>query len=71
MLQVAGCDILVRAEPVRRKRLGEAVTVALGEKYNNEASRKWVDGFSEPARERTTLELEQRRSRGEGRKRVE
>jgi hypothetical protein len=33
------------------------VTAALGRKYDTKASRKWVEGFAEPARELTTLEL--------------
>ena len=56
-IQVAGREIPVRAKFTRSTRLREAVTVALGRKYNTAASRKWVEGFAEPARELATLEL--------------
>ncbi len=56
-VQLAGIDIPVRAKLTRSDRIRKAVTVAFGEKYNTKASRKWVDGFGEPARELTTLEL--------------
>ena len=56
-VQVAGVEIPVRAKPTRSARLREAVTVAFGQKYNTKASRKWVEGFAEPARELATLEL--------------
>jgi hypothetical protein len=56
-VQVAGLEIPVRARLTRSARLREAVTVALGRKYNTKASHKWVEGFSEPARELATLEL--------------
>jgi hypothetical protein len=57
MLQVAESEIPVRAKLVRSARLRGAVTTAYGQKYNTKASRKWVEGFGEPARELTTLEL--------------
>ena len=56
-VQVAGLDIPVRAKLTRSARLRQAVTVAFGQKYNTKASGKWVEGFGEPARELTTLEL--------------
>lgn len=56
-IQVAGTEIAVRARHTRSARIREAVTDALGQKYNTKASRKWVEGFAEPAREATTLEL--------------
>ena len=56
-LQVAGLEIPVRAKLTRSSRLRKAVTVALGEKYKTKGSRKWVEGFGEPARELATLEL--------------
>jgi hypothetical protein len=56
-IQVAGTEIAVRAKSTRSARIREAVTVAFGQKYNTKASRKWVEGFAEPARELTTLEL--------------
>ena len=56
-VQLAKREIPVRATPTRSARLRGAVTVALGQKYYTKASRKWVEGFGEPARELTTLEL--------------
>ena len=56
-IQVAGLEIPVRAKLTRGPRLREAVTAAFGQKYNTKASRKWVKGFGEPARELATLEL--------------
>jgi hypothetical protein len=56
-VQVAGVEIPVRARLTRSARLREAVTSAFGRKYDTKASRKWVEGFGEPARELTTLEL--------------
>ena len=56
-VQVAGLELPVRAKLTQSARLREAVTVAFGQKYNTKASQKWVEGFSEPARELTTLEL--------------
>ena len=47
----------VRAVPVRSARLRDAVSVALGVKYDTKASRKWVEGFAEPERVAHTLEL--------------
>lgn len=55
--QVAGRVTTVRAKLTRSARLGEAVTVAPGHKYDTKASRKWVEGFGEPARGMATLEL--------------
>ena len=56
-IQVGALEIPVRARPARGARMREAVTAALGEKYNTKASRKWVEGFAEPARALTTLEF--------------
>jgi hypothetical protein len=56
-IQLGKLEIPVRAKLTRSARLREAVTVAFGEKYNTKASQKWVEGFAEPARELTTLEL--------------
>ena len=56
-VQVGKLEIPVRAKLVNGARIRAAVTAALGEKYNTAASRKWVEGFAEPARVRTTLEL--------------
>src|SRR5919106_743723 len=49
-IQVGGLEIPVRARLARNARIRDAVTVAFGEKYNTKASRKWVEGFAEPAR---------------------
>ncbi|HET6670151.1 MAG TPA: DUF2255 family protein [Pyrinomonadaceae bacterium] len=56
-VQVAGLEIPVRTRLTRSARLRTAVTGAYGEKYNTKASRKWVEGFAEPARELATLEF--------------
>lgn len=56
-MQVGELEIRVRGRLTRSARLRDAVTAAFGEKYNTKASRKWVDGFAEPARALTTLEL--------------
>lgn len=56
-IQVAKLEIPVRARLVRSERIRKAVTEAFGQKYNTKASGKWVEGFAEPAREITTLEL--------------
>lgn len=56
-VQLAEIEIPVRAKLTRSARIRKAVTAAFGEKYNTKASRKWVEGFGEPARELTTLEL--------------
>jgi len=56
-LQVAGLEIPVRAKLTRSARLRSAVTAAFGEKYPTKGSRKWVEGFGEPARELATLEF--------------
>jgi hypothetical protein len=56
-MQVAGLEIPIRAKLTRSARLRDAVTAAYGEKYPTKASRKWVEGFAEPARVLTTLEL--------------
>jgi hypothetical protein len=50
-------EIPVRAKLVGGARIRDAVTAALGEKYNTKGSQKWVEGFAEPARVLTTLEL--------------
>jgi hypothetical protein len=55
--QVGELEIPVRARLAGGARVRDAVTAALGEKYNTKGSRKWVEGFAEPARVRTTLEL--------------
>ena len=56
-IQAGKLEIPVRGKPVRSARMRDAVTVAIGEKYNTKGSKVWVDGFAEPARVLTTLEL--------------
>ena len=56
-IQVGKLEVPVRGKPVRSARIRDAVTVALGEKYNTKGSKVWVDGFAEPARLLTTLEF--------------
>ena len=56
-VQVGELEIPVRARLVSGARIRDAVTAALGEKYNTKGSQKWVEGFAETARVLTTLEL--------------
>lgn len=56
-IQAGELEIPVRARPVRSARLRDAITAAFGEKYNTKASKKWVEGFAEPARVLATLEF--------------
>jgi hypothetical protein len=56
-IQVGELEIPVLARRARGARIRDAVTAAFGEKYNTKASRKWVEGFAEPARAFTTLEF--------------
>jgi len=56
-LQVGALELPVRGRLARSARLRREVTAALGRKYDTKASRKWVEGFAEPERELTTLEL--------------
>jgi hypothetical protein len=57
MIQVGDTELPVRAKFVRGAQILNAVTKALGEKYNTKASQKWVKGFAEPDRVRTTIEF--------------
>lgn len=56
-IQIAGLELPVHAKVAGSARIRKAVTAAYGEKYNTKASRKWVEGFAEPARELATLEF--------------
>jgi hypothetical protein len=56
-IQVGKLEIAVRAKPTRSVRIRNAVTMAFAEKYPTKGSRKWVEGFAEPARVLTTLEF--------------
>ena len=56
-IQIGDLEVSVRAKLVRSARIRDAVTLALGEKYNTKGSLKWVEGFTEPSRVLTTLEF--------------
>lgn len=56
-VQVDKLELRVRGKVVRSARLRDAVTVAYGEKYPTKGSRKWVEGFAEPARLVNTIEF--------------
>jgi hypothetical protein len=50
-------ELPVLGIPTPDEALQRAVTAAYAEKYPTSGSRKWVEGFAEEARMRTTLEL--------------
>jgi len=56
-VQVGALELPVRGKVVRSARLRDAVTVAFGEKYPTKGSRKWVEGFADPARVANTIEF--------------
>ena len=56
-VQVDKLELRVRGKVVRSGRLRDAVTVAYGEKYPTKGSRKWVEGFADPARVVNTIEF--------------
>jgi len=56
-VQVGELELPVRGKVVRSARLRDAVTVAFGEKYPTKGSRKWVEGFADPARVVNTIEF--------------
>lgn len=56
-IQAGALEIPVKAKLVRSGRIRDAVTAAFGEKYPTKGSKKWVEGFSEPARVLTTIEF--------------
>ena len=56
-IQAGDLEIPVKAKLVHTARLRDAVTAAYAEKYPTKGSKKWVDGFAEPARVLTTLEF--------------
>jgi hypothetical protein len=56
-VQLEGRELPVRARVVRSQRVRESVTAAYAEKYSTKGSRKWVDGFRDASREKTTLEI--------------
>ena len=57
MVQAGDLEIPVRSKPVRSARMRDAVTTAFGEKYPTKGSRKWVEGFADPARVANTIEF--------------
>jgi len=57
MVQVATLELPARARFPRSARVLGAVTNAFAQKYNTKGSRKWVEGFADPARELTTIEF--------------
>lgn len=56
-VQVEKLELPVRGKVVRSARVRDAVTAAFAEKYPTKGSRKWVEGFAEPARVLNTLEF--------------
>jgi hypothetical protein len=56
-IQLGPREIAVTARHTRSERLRDAVSSAYAAKYDTKASQKWVTGFAEPDRKRTTLEL--------------
>lgn len=62
-IQVGDREIRIRVRHPRSDRVREAVSRAYAEKYHTKGSQKWVTGFAEPQRARTTLELLPARAR--------
>jgi len=56
-VQVRDLELAVRGKLVRSARVRDAVTLAFGEKYPTKGSRKWVEGFADPARVVNTIEF--------------
>ena len=56
-IQARELEIVVEGKLVRSARVRDAVTAAYAEKYPTKGSKKWVEGFAEPARVLTTLEF--------------
>ena len=56
-VQVGELEVNARAKLVRSARLRDAVTSAFVEKYPTKGSRKWVEGFADPARVVNTIEF--------------
>lgn len=57
VVQVGERQIRVRARPVRSERLLDAIERAYAEKYNTQASRKYVRGFRTQRRRQATVEF--------------
>ncbi|MCA1581626.1 MAG: DUF2255 family protein [Acidobacteria bacterium] len=56
-IEIGGREIPVRARPARGERLFDAVDAAYATRYPTKGSLKWVRGFAEPRRRKTTTEL--------------
>jgi hypothetical protein len=56
-IQFGAHEVQVRARFPRGAGVLSAVTQAFARKYDTKGSRKWVEGFADPARERTTVEF--------------
>lgn len=56
-IQIGDREVRVRAKLIRGARILDAITAAFAEKYDTKGSRKWVEGFAEPARVVNTLEF--------------
>ncbi len=59
-IQLGEREIPVLGRPPKSLHLVRAVTKAFAEKYPTPGSKKWVRGFAQPKRERTTLEFVRR-----------
>lgn len=57
MIRLATQEIAVSGIHTRSRRLQQAVTAAYAVNYDSRGARKWVEGFAEPARLDSTLEL--------------
>lgn len=57
VIQVGDREIRVRAVPARSERVRDAVEEAYAEKYNTQASHKWVRGFRSARRREATMEF--------------
>ena len=55
--QIGEMELPVRGKVVRSARMRDAVTTAFREKYPTKGSRKWVEGFADPARVANTIEF--------------
>jgi hypothetical protein len=62
-LEVGGRQIAIRAEAVRGTRALDAVDAAYAKKYVTRANLKYVEGFREKRRRKTTTELVAREAR--------
>ncbi|HEX6728468.1 MAG TPA: DUF2255 family protein [Pyrinomonadaceae bacterium] len=56
-IQLGERELRVRARKARGERLMDAIDLAYAEKYPTPGSRKYVEGFAQPQRRATTIEL--------------